>query len=129
MVAIATLPATNPPTTVPASGRNSGPSTMVFATSTGRMRRPRVVQVLGFMVLAAVVLAAAGFLVTAGPEPVGAGVPVSSAGHVVADGETMWSIAVDAAAAGEAAGYVERLVAVNGSATITPGQVLTLPRP
>ncbi len=41
----------------------------------------------------------------------------------------MWSIAGDVAPAGEAAGYVERLVAVNGTASPAPGQVLALPVP
>ncbi len=54
---------------------------------------------------------------------------VADATHVVTDGETMWSIALDVAPAGEAAGYVERLVAVNGGAIVVPGQVLTLPVP
>lgn len=39
----------------------------------------------------------------------------------------MWSIAVEHAPAGEAAGYVERLVAANGAATVAPGQELSLP--
>ena len=47
--------------------------------------------------------------------------------HIVAEGETMWSIAVEQAPGGEAAGYVERLVAANGGADVVAGQELTLP--
>ena len=57
------------------------------------------------------------------------GAPATLADHVVVEGETMWSIAQDVAPAGEAATYVERLVAANGGAVIVPGQVLTVPEP
>lgn len=54
-------------------------------------------------------------------------IPVSQTTHQVAEGETMWSIALDIAPAGQASTYVERLVEVNGGATVVPGQVLRLP--
>ncbi len=50
--------------------------------------------------------------------------------HVVGAGETLWSIAVDVAPAGEAAVYVDRLVAANGGAgEVVAGDVLVLPAP
>lgn len=49
--------------------------------------------------------------------------------HVVQHGESMWSIANDVAPAGEAALYVERLVEVNGSSTVVPGQSIVVPAP
>jgi Tfp pilus assembly protein FimV len=53
----------------------------------------------------------------------------SATTHVVVDGESMWSIAVAHAPAGEAATYVERLVAANGTAVVAPGDTVVVPRP
>jgi LysM repeat protein len=75
-------------------------------------------------VLALAVLLAGAYLVRTPMVAPGAAVAGT---HVVAEGETMWSIAVRHAPAGQAAGYVERLVAANGAATVAPGQELSLP--
>ena len=80
--------------------------------------------------VAVLVVAAAGtYLVRAEPAAAPGTAPVLDTTHTVAEGETMWSIANEVAPAGEAATYVERLVAANGGAAVTPGQVLTLPVP
>ena len=91
-------------------------------------RRAGVSWVLGAVAVLVVVISAA-YLVQAGPAPAGGEIPVLERTHVVARGETMWSIASEIAPAGEAATYVERLVAANGGASVTPGQTLALPRP
>lgn len=80
----------------------------------------------------ALLLAVVAFLGVAGlvmSEPLAepGTIAVSEATHLVVEGDTMWSIALDVAPAGQAAAYVERLVEVNGGATILPGQVLRLP--
>ncbi|MGK2930409.1 MAG: LysM peptidoglycan-binding domain-containing protein [Acidimicrobiales bacterium] len=86
-------------------------------------------RLLGALVLVAVLVAAVGYLLAQPAlDPTGA-IAVQDQARVVTTGETMWSIATEVAPAGEAATYVERLVAVNGSATVTPGQVLELPVP
>lgn len=81
--------------------------------------------------LAAVVVLAVAYLAVTGPSAtdVGNRVADTSATHVVAEGETMWSIATDLAPAGEAATYAERLVEANGGGTVEAGQVLTVPAP
>ena len=76
--------------------------------------------------LALAVVLALGYLVA---TPIAAPGTATAGTHVVADGETMWSIAVEHAPAGEAAGYVEQLVAANGGAAVAPGQELVLPTP
>ena len=89
--------------------------------------------VVGRMVLAALLavvgVVAVAHLVLADPLPEAGAIPVTDGGHVVAPGETMWSIATEVAPAGEAAAYVERLVEVNGSARVVPGEVILLPAP
>lgn len=80
-------------------------------------------------VLAAVVLVgAAGYLLFSPTLAAPGTIPVAEAGYVAEAGDTMWSIAQDLAPAGEASSYVERLVAVNGTSTVVPGQTLQLPR-
>ena len=74
-------------------------------------------------------MAVAALTLTPPMTPGTTGAPATLADHVVVEGETMWSIAQDVAPAGEAATYVERLVAANGGAVIVPGQVLTVPEP
>lgn len=84
----------------------------------------------GLVALVLVVVAALGYLATSTPTTPGTvGAPATLEAHVVAEGETMWSIAQDVAPAGEAATYVERLVSANGGAAVAPGQVLTVPVP
>lgn len=84
--------------------------------------------VLATILLAAVAMLAITALVRAEPLAEPGTIGLADSVHVVAEGETMWSIAVDRAPAGEAAAYVERLVEVNGSAVVVPGQSLQLPR-
>ena len=84
---------------------------------------------LGIGLLVMVVLLAVGYLATAPALEASGAIPVQDTVHVVAPGETMWSIANTVAPAGEAATYVERLVEVNGTAAPAPGQVLELPVP
>ena len=79
--------------------------------------------------VALVAVVAAAYLALAAPAPVVEGIPVQEATHVVQPGDSMWSVANEVAPAGEAAAYVERLVEVNGSASVAPGQVLVLPAP
>lgn len=84
-----------------------------------------VIGVLLFVVAAFAVVG----LVRSGPDVVPGDVAVLDGGHTVVAGETMWSIANDVAPAGEAGGYVERLVALNATSVASPGQILTLPVP
>lgn len=83
----------------------------------------------GVGVLVLVMVVAVGYLMTAPALDTSGAIPVQDTVHVVAPGETMWSIADAVAPAGEAATYVERLVEVNGTAAPAPGQVLELPVP
>ncbi len=77
--------------------------------------------------LVAIVLVAVGLLVASPSAPAASAATLDA--HVVAEGETMWSIAQDIAPAGEAATYVERLVDANGGASVQVGQALTVPVP
>lgn len=136
MVAIASLP-----TTVTTPGRVHRATSPALRPGPGVRRpslslvpphgaTPRTVagrplaSVVATALLALAVLLAGAYLVqtpTVTPGTATAGT------HVVAEGDTMWSIAVEHAPAGEAAGYVERLVAANGGATVEAGQELSLP--
>lgn len=83
-----------------------------------------------FLAMALLVLAtvlAVGYLIQADPAPASGTVTMGT--HVVAEGESMWSIARSVAPVGEAAIYVERLVEANGTGTVSVGQVLQLPIP
>ena len=75
----------------------------------------------------AVVLAAVALALTPAPAPGASAADTSS--YVAEAGDTMWSIAVAHAPAGEAATYVESLVAANGTARVAPGQAVVLPAP
>ncbi len=77
--------------------------------------------------LVAIVLVAVGLLVASPSAPAASAATLDA--HVVAEGETMWSIAQDIAPTGEAATYVERLVDANGGASVQVGQALTVPVP
>ncbi|HEU5084366.1 MAG TPA: LysM domain-containing protein [Acidimicrobiales bacterium] len=123
MVAIASLPTTvtprRPVLTVVPPRQPSGPR-----AAAGQPLRSRW---LAAALALAVVLAVAYLVAT---PAVGTGTVAPATGsHVAEAGDTMWSIAVEHAPAGEAAGYVEQLVAENGGATVAPGQVVTLPTP
>jgi hypothetical protein len=131
MVAIATLPRTvaSPTTPFPARrppvgdpGRAARPALTLVPAHVGHRRR--VVGLLVGALLALAVVLAAGYLVRTPPTAA----PATTT-HVVAEGESLWSIAVAHAPAGEAAGYVEQLVAANGTATVATGQTITLPQP
>lgn len=139
MVAIASLPDTiSLPATAPRR-RPAAPSTARPSLSVVGSRRPAAVVQIDTARVAGVrppllvmLLAVVAFLGVAGLlmiEPLAepGTVAVAEATHQVAEGETMWSIALDIAPAGQASTYVERLVQVNGGATVVPGQVLRLP--
>lgn len=81
--------------------------------------------------IALALLGVALVLVLASLPAVGGGgtATVPSQSVVAVSGDTMWSLAVEHAPAGEAASYVERLVAANESAVVMPGQIITLPAP
>lgn len=114
-------------TTAPQLHRRPQPARL---RSVPPLARPRagVSWVVAAVAVLVVVLSAA-YLVQAGPAPAAGEIPLLESTHVVAPGESMWSIASEVAPAGEAATYVERLVAANGGASVTPGQTLVLPRP
>lgn len=94
------------------------------AAGAGAGRRRRSSVVTAVIVTAALVVALGYLASTPVPTP-----GQAATTHVAAEGETMWSIAVAHAPAGEAATYVEALVAANGGAIVAPGQTLTLPVP
>lgn len=134
MVAIASLPTTvttpgrahRAPSHRPGPGARRPALTLVPPVGTGARTAPgrSIASVVAAALLALAVVLAAAYLATTPTTSPGAGVAGT---HVVAEGETMWSIAVANAPAGEAAGYVERLVEANGGATVAPGQELLLP--
>ena len=132
MVAITTPSTIRPAPRRQAAGR---PARSLYAVpdvgvAADREVRRRLVAVVGAAALAlAMVLAVAALVLTPPMTPGTTGAPATLADHVVVEGETMWSIAQDVAPAGEAATYVERLVAANGGAAVVPGQVLTVPAP
>lgn len=89
-------------------------------------RRPLAVIMAG---LATVIVAVAFGYLAMTPELAEPGtVPVADAGYTAVDGDTMWSIARDQGPAGQTGAYVERLVEVNGTATVVAGQHIDLPR-
>ena len=122
MVAIASLPTTvsprRPALTVVPPRQPSVPRTA------GRPLRSRCLAA----ALAVAVALAVAYLVATPAVGTGTVTPVAGR-HLAQPGDTMWSIAVEHAPAGEAAGYVEQLVAANGGATVAAGQAVTLPTP
>lgn len=119
---------TFPTSPAPAPARAAAPGRLQLVPPLHRSTS-RPGRLLGALALLVVLVAAVGYLLSQPAlQPTGA-IAVQDQVHVVAPGETMWSIASEVAPAGEAATYVERLVAVNGSATVAAGQVLELPVP
>ena len=115
---------------VPTGPAHVGPAPLrLVPPPDGTRSRLDAVRVFALTAAAVVLVAAVGYLLSAPALGTSGAVPVQEEVHVVAAGETMWSIAGDVAPAGEAATYVERLVEVNGSATVVPGQRLRLPVP
>jgi hypothetical protein len=130
MVAITAFPS---PVAVPARRRPSpqgaGQAPLRSVPAAPR-RRLAVGRGVSWALVALVALAAVAFLARSTPAgPMVEGIPLQDATHVVEPGDSMWSVANEVAPAGEAAAYVERLVEVNGSASVAPGQVLVLPVP
>ena len=132
MVAIA-CPARPLATPAPARGSYGAPPLSLHLVVPGRRPVDLGPRQLAHLVLAVVLVVVAAlsvaYLVRSDPLVPSDTVPVLDQTHVVHAGETMWSIATEVAPAGEAATYVERLVAVNGTASVAPGQVLALPIP
>ena len=132
MVAITAFPTA---IAVPAPRRSSTrtarptPLRSVPAPATTGRRIAGAARGVSWAVVAIVAVLALAYLALSGPAPAVEGIPVQDATHVVEPGETMWSVANEVAPAGEAAAYVDRLVEVNGSASVTAGQVLVLPVP
>ena len=80
----------------------------------------------------AVRVAAAAVGAVAGPPPPALPVPLPPAtapSHVVAPGDSYWSIAVSLRPAGDVRAVVDALVAANGSRPLQPGDRLVLPVP
>ena len=95
-------------------------------------RRRRVVAavVAVVLVVALTLLASAGVARLAGGGPSAAGGPSSSdATVVVQPGDTLWSIAAEVAPRTDVRVTVDRLIALNGSSPIVPGQELVVPAP
>ena len=124
MVAITTFPRS---TAAPA--RRSPAPRPALRLVAGSVPAPRWSARLLALAGALVVVVAALYLVQAGPTAAPGQVPASDATHVVEAGDTMWSVAMEVAPAGEAATYVERLVELNGTSVVEPGDVLALPLP
>lgn len=133
MVAIASLPTTvttpvralRAPSPPPGPGAGRARLALVAPHGGARPASDRSPgAVVAAVLLALAVVLAAGYLVSTPTVSPGA---TSAGTHLVTEGETMWSIAVEHAPAGEAAGYVERLVAANGGASVAAGQELVLP--
>ena len=132
MVAITAFPTTAFPASVATPSRGYAPAARAdlrVVPAGGRARTGAAGRTLLAVLVSLVVVAAVAHLVLADPLPAAGEIPVQEAGHVVAPGGTMWSIATEVAPAGEAATYVERLVAATGGAAVDPGQVLALPVP
>lgn len=85
------------------------------------------VTMLGYLVAAAVLVVALGYLALSPVPGDPTDVDVSDTAYVARPGDSMWSIALDVAPAGTASAYVERLVAVNGTSVVEPGQSVVLP--
>ena len=141
MAAILTPPATHHPVRPPR------PRLLVVPATTGRAVRPVAVSVpatpspamlagVVAAVLAAAVLAllvshgAFASLVPAAPGRAGAvaTLPADGPSVTVETGDTLWSIARDLQPTGDVRPLVDRLVEVNGSSVIVPGQELVVPQ-
>jgi hypothetical protein len=92
------------------------------------------VLVLALPVGASAVRAGTAALAALAPEPAAVAVlppaiAVPPAVHVVAPGDTYWSIAVSLGRSGDVREVVDELIASNGAGTLHPGDGLTLPVP
>lgn len=127
------------PTTVP-PGPGSPPRPALRVLEGGRApsrlaqqavyRRRRLVALAVLVLATTVVLLLASAVVA---RSAGGGTPVPAAGtlepavHVVQPGDTLWSIARELEPGGDVRLTVDRLVDLNGGATLTVGQRLVLP--
>lgn len=78
---------------------------------------------------AVAVAALAGGTAAVAVLPPATAVPAPQPVHVVRPGDTYWSVAVSLGRPGDVRAVVDRLVAVNGSRRLQPGDRLTLPVP
>jgi hypothetical protein len=107
-------------------GREHRPTLTLVPPHQGSAPAPRrLVSVVATALLALAVLFAGAQLARTPAAAPGA----AATSYVAAEGDTMWSIALGHAPAGEAAGYVEALVAANGTASVAAGQTVVLPVP
>lgn len=125
MVAITTQ---NPAHLPAHAGRAARPHALHVVDDATPQRRP--LRTLASFAAIVVMLLAVAYLAMSAPATPGAtGAPATLDAHVVAEGETLWSIAQQIAPAGEAGTYVERLADSNDGATVVVGQRLTVPVP
>jgi nucleoid-associated protein YgaU len=129
MVAIATAPSHQAPS------RPSRPVLVVLPPVTrsgARIYRRRRLAVLGaalsLLVLPALVMAASGSSTPARPAsaPAAPAVAPAAAVYVVQPGDTLWSIAHQVEPHADPRDVVDRLVELNGSGALQPGQRLRL---
>ena len=129
MVAIATAPSHRSPS------RPSRPVLVVLPPVTrsgARMYRRRRLAVLGaalsLLVLPVLVMAASGSSTTTTPAsaPVAPAVAPAASVYVVQPGDTLWSIAHQVEPQTDPRDVVDRLVELNGSGALQPGQRLRL---
>lgn len=107
---------------LPARLADPAPSSVVY------IRRRLLAAVVSLAVVLGVWSGAGNVLANRGGDPASAAAARQAASYVVQPGDSLWSIAEAHHGAVALATYVDVLVARNGgSATIQPGQLLTLP--
>ena len=92
-----------------------------------RRRRLAVAALAVALVVGLTLLASAALAGVADGPPSAAGSPPSAATVVVQPGDTLWSIAADVSPGTDVRLTVDRLIALNGSSPIVPGQELVVP--